>query len=180
MDKYDHASAGRLRGLKRDVWEGGHRVPFIVRWPAHIEPGSVSDETVSQVDLMATIAAAVGVDLPAGAAPDSYNLLPVLEGEAYASPLREATVHNTFKNVYAIRQGPWLLLDAESGEHSKAPAAYNRARGYKPFNTPALLFNLDDDLQQATNHYAEQPERVEQMRALLARYKAEGRSVADR
>lgn len=180
MEKYGHASAGDLRGLKRDVWEGGHRVPFIVRWPGQIEPGSVVDETVSQVDLMATIAAAADIELPAGAAPDSYNLLPVLRGNAYIKPLREATVHNTYKEVFAIREGDWLLIDAKTGEHSKAPTTYNQARGYHPTTTPALLFNLASDVEQKYNLHAEEPQIVERLRKLLAKYRTEGRSVAER
>lgn len=180
MEKYNHASAGDLRGLKRDVWEGGHRVPFIVRWPGHVQPGSVSDETVSQVDLMATIAQACDAKLPSAAAPDSYNLLPVLEGQPYTKPLREATVHNTFKGVFAIRQGEWLLLNAKSGEHSKAPKWYNELRGYESAETPALLFNLADDIGQKHNRYAAEPERVERMQRLLRKYQEEGRSVARR
>lgn len=177
MQRHQHASAGNLRGLKRDVWEGGHRVPWVIRWPGHVKPGSVTDETVSQVDLMATIAEACEVELPAGAAPDSYNLLPVLLGKDYNQPLREATVHNTYKQAYAIRQGDWLLLDAKSGQHSKAPKWYNELRGYESVETPGLLFNLADDIGQKHNRYTEKPEIVERMRLLLKKYRDEGRSV---
>ena len=87
-EKYQHFSMGELRGLKRDVWEGGHHVPFIMKWPGEIEAGSVSDEVISQVDIMATVAAIINADLPEGAAPDSYNLLPVITKQEYNSPLR--------------------------------------------------------------------------------------------
>lgn len=177
MQKYGHYSAGELRGLKRDVWEGGHRVPFLVRWPGKVEPGSVSHETISQVDLLATIAAAVGIELAANVGVDSYNLLPVLTGQDYPRPLREATVHNTFANVFALRQGDWLYINAKSGEHNRPPKHYLEERGYTPATTPGLLFNLKDDLAQRHNLYAQHPERVAAMQTLLTQYRESGRSI---
>jgi arylsulfatase A-like enzyme len=171
MERHQHESAGPLRGLKRDVWEGGHRVPMIARWPGKIAAGSVSDEVVSQIDLMATIAAATGQTIPTGAAPDSYNLLPVLLGDDYPRPLREATVHNTWPDIYAIRQGHWLLIDAPSGEHSKAPESYNLRRGYLPNTQPGMLFDLGQDLPQRENLYAKFPAEVARLQALLTRYR---------
>ncbi len=94
-ENYGHYSMADFRGLKRDVWEGGHHVPFIIKWPCQIKEGSISDEVISQVDIMATIASITGIELPENAAPDSYNFLAVLKDEKYNSPLREATVHNT-------------------------------------------------------------------------------------
>src|SRR5690606_16610270 len=67
-EKYDHYSMGDFRGLKRDVWEGGHHIPFIVKWPGKVSPGSVSNEVISQVDIMATLAAAANIPLAEGAA----------------------------------------------------------------------------------------------------------------
>jgi len=98
---HGHRSAGALRGVKRDIYEGGHRVPFVVRWPGRIEAGRVSGALMGQMDLFATIAAAIGVPVPEDAAVDSYNLLPVWT-EAAPSP-RRSIVHNTFPEVYAIR-----------------------------------------------------------------------------
>ncbi len=87
---FNHRSAGPLRGVKRDLWEGGHRVPLIVRWPGHVKPETVNDSLVSQVDMMATLAAVVGATLPAGSAPDSYNLLPMWT-EGAAEPAARAS-----------------------------------------------------------------------------------------
>src|SRR5690606_31401438 len=100
---HGHASMGDWRGLKRHAREGGHRVPFIARWPGHIAPGSVSDETVCHVDFMATVAAILGERLDPAAGPDSVSILPVLRGERYAKPLREATVHHTGTGRFGIR-----------------------------------------------------------------------------
>lgn len=170
LEKYDHWSSGPLRGLKRDMWEGGHRVPFVISWPGRIAPGSMSDETVSQVDLAATFASMIGYDLPADQAIDSYNLLPLVKGKKYETPLREATVQNTKANRYTLRQGDWVLVDAKSGEHSKSPGWFNEQRGYSKETTPGLLFNLKDDLAQHKNLYNDYPEKVSEMKALLKRY----------
>lgn len=177
MEEHDHYSAGDLRGLKRDVWEGGHRVPFIVRWPGHIPADTVSDEVISQVDLMATIATITEYDLPEDAAVDSYNLLPVLQGLDYPKPLREATVQNTYEKAFALRKGRWLFIDAPSGEHSKSPQFYNKQRGYQPNDTPGLLFDLKEDLSQKYNLYDQYPEVIRELQALLAHYKAGKRTA---
>ena len=168
---YGHWSSGNLRGLKRDVWEGGHRVPFVVKWPGKTKPGSVSDETISQVDLAATFAAMVGYELKKDTAIDSYDLGKLLGGKKYGQPLRTATVQNTYDRAFALRQGDWLFIDAKSGEHSKSPDWFNEERGYGKASTPGLLFNLKDDLAQHNNLYASHPEKVAEMKALLERYK---------
>ena len=95
LEEFKQWSSGKYRGVKRDIYEGGHRVPFIVKWPGKIKPGSVSDEVVSQVDLAASFAKIIGHRLGKKEAIDSYDLLPVLKGEKYEKPLRVATVQNT-------------------------------------------------------------------------------------
>ncbi|WP_342793763.1 sulfatase family protein [Pontiella desulfatans] len=171
LQKYGHWSSGKQRGLKRDVWEGGHRVPFVIKWPGRVQGGSTSSETVSQVDLAATLAAEIGYDLTAKEAIDSYDLAPVLDGKELKQPLREATVQNTYDSAFALRKGDWMLIDAKSGEHSKSPGWFNEARGYGKDGTPGLLYNLAKDPAQHENLYASHPEKVAQMKALLERYK---------
>ncbi len=172
LKNYNHWSSGHLRGLKRDVWEGGHRVPFIVRWPGKVAKGKVSDETISQVDLAATFAKVIGYKLKNDQAIDSYNLLPVLSGGKYKSPLRVATVQNTFEQAFALRQGDWILIDAKSGTHSKPPSWLEPERGYGTDTTPGLLYNLKNDPGQFENLYSEYPEKVSSMKTLLESYKA--------
>ena len=121
---FGHRSSGPLRGLKRDLYEGGHRVPFVVKWPGVVQPGTVSDALVSQVDLMATLAAVVGHELPANTAHDSHDLLPVWKHNA-ADPHR-SIVHNTFANVYAIRHDQWVLIAAKSGAAQPGPRVVRR------------------------------------------------------
>lgn len=172
LEEFGQWSSGQYRGLKRDIYEGGHRVPFIVRWPGEVEAGSVSDEVVSQVDLAATFADIVDYPLSEDEAIDSYNLMPVLTGEDYARPLRTATVQNTSAGKYALRQGDWVLIDAPSGSAQKEPSAYLqhfKLEGYGQSN-PGLLFNLKHDPRQSKNLYAQHPEKVASMRSLLQRY----------
>ncbi|MDZ8117207.1 arylsulfatase [Pontiella sp. NLcol2] len=170
--KYGHWSSGHLRGLKRDVWEGGHRVPFVIKWPGRVQAGAVSDETVSQVDLAATFAAMLDYELKSDEAIDSYDLSPVLDGKVLNTPLRVATVQNTKPQVYALRKGDWVLIDAKSGTHSMPPEWYDEEMGYRRATTPGLLYNLKDDPEQKHNRYEEYPEKVEEMRALLQRYRS--------
>ena len=176
-EKYGHFSMGDFRGLKRDVWEGGHHVPFIIKWPSKIKAGTVSEEVISQVDIMATLAAITNTELPNNAAPDSYNLLPLLKGKKYNSPLREATVHNTFDNVWGLRKGQWLYLNKPSGEHTKMPDSFKKMRGFEDFETPALLFNMRKDAAQKNNVYEKHPDVIKEMEATLETYRQQGYSV---
>jgi arylsulfatase A len=176
---YDHFSMGDLRGVKVDIWEGGHRVPMIIRWPGRIEPGTVSDKLVSQIDYMATLAAATGITLPEGAAPDSYNFLPTLLGKEYDSPEREILIHNTYASRWAVRQGDWLYMDTNSGEHRIMPQFFKDLRGYTDFDTEGLLFNLRDDPGQRVNLYDQHPDKVQDMHRLIYVYKETGYLVKD-
>jgi arylsulfatase A len=176
-EKYDHFSMGDFRGLKRDVWEGGHHIPFIVKWPGKVKAGEVSDEVISQIDIMATLAQATHISLPQGAAPDSYDFLSVWKGEQHESPLREATVHNTYKDHYGLRYGKWLYINKPTGEVSKMPESFKKLRGYTDFNTEGLLFDMGKDPEQRENLYEQYPEKIKEMSALLLQYREQGYSV---
>jgi arylsulfatase A len=173
IQNFSHHSAGPLRGLKRDLWEGGHRVPFLVRWPGVVAKGAVTSALTSQVDLMATLAAAVDLPIPPGTAHDSHNLLPVWKSPATASP-RRTIVHNTNANGYALRHDQWLLVAAKTGAVSKVPAWFDPANGYMPHNQPGELYDLSRDLAQRQNLYAAQPAKVAELQALLAQVRAKG------
>ena len=178
--EFGHRSMDGLRGVKRDAWEGGHRVPFLARWPGHIPAGAVSEETICHVDFMATCAALLGARLPPDAGEDSYNILPLLLGEKHDTPIREATVLHGGDGKFALRQGEWVFIDAPTGDGNGQrgePDWFKQERGYRGDSSPGLLYNLDDDLSQRQNHYAERPEVVARLRALLERYKADGRST---
>lgn len=175
--RYGHESMGPLRGAKRDAWEGGHRVPFLARWPGNIPAGKTSGELVVLTDLMATLAALVGVDLPADAAEDSHDILPALLGGA--AP-RELAIFHGAGGKFAIRQGDWVFIDAPSGQENGAasgePPWFRQERGYQPHDQPGELFHLGDDLAQRHNRYAEEPDRVARLKTLLDRAKGEGRT----
>lgn len=177
---FHHYSMGPLRGAKRDAWEGGHRVPFLARWPGKIKAGAVSDETMCHVDFMATVAAILGAKLPDNAAEDSVNVLPVLLGGKLSEPAREATVHHSGGGKFAIRKGEWVLIDAPSGDDNGArgePQWLKDERGYTKHDQPGELFNVHDDLAERHNYFAEKPELVRELKTLLEKYKADGRST---
>lgn len=162
------------RGWKADVYEGGHRVPFIVRWPEHIMPGSESKQTITLADIMATCADVIDESLPNNCAEDSVSLLPVLRGRKPATPLHEAVVHHSVSGHFAIRKGPWkLLLCAGSGGWS-AP----REPDARKQNLPAVqLFHMLDDPKETNNLQAAHPDLVQSLTADLRRMVEAGRST---
>jgi len=165
---YGHNPSHIYRGIKTDAWEGGHRVPLVVRWPGEIQPG-VSDEVVCLTDFMATCAAIADAPLNDDAARDSYDLLPLLRGEKGNTPLREATVHHSYDGIFAIRQGDWKLIDGpgSGGWMDKGTKDVPQVQ----------LYNLANDVGETKNLQAEHPEVVARLATLLARYQSEGRSV---
>lgn len=180
LQKFGHASMGELRGAKRDSWEGGHRVPFLARWPAKISANTTSSETICHVDLMATLAAILNVKLPETAGVDSVNILPALLGEKRNTPLREATVHHSAQGKFAIRQGDWVLIFARTGDDNGKqgePNWFRKQRGYQPHTEPGELINLAKDPTQKENRYASEPNKVKELSTLMQRYIEEGRST---
>jgi arylsulfatase A-like enzyme len=166
LEQKGHYPSGPLRGYKSDAWEGGHRVPFIVRWPGVVQGGSRCDQLVQQADLIATFAAVLGLKLPDNAGEDSFNLLPLLLGED--RPVREHAVNCSMTGVPSVRQGPWkLILASGSGGWTKGGDE----------SQPLQLYNLVDDLGETKNLAAEQPERVAAMQQLLEKIITDGRST---
>ena len=104
-----HQGNAHLRGTKADIWEGGHRVPLVMRWPGHVPAGTVSDELVELTDLLATCAAITGAELPEGAGEDSFNMLPAMLEAKPEQPVRDYAVHHSLWGHFAIRQGPWKM-----------------------------------------------------------------------
>jgi arylsulfatase A len=175
-EKFGHWSAHPLRGLKRDIYEGGHRVPTIIRWPGVTKAGVVSDALISQIDFMGTLAAALDYQLPKDAAEDSHNLLPLLKGEV--SSVRRTHVHNTNPKEYAIRDGDWVLIEAKDGYGSGRNAAWETRRGYSADDKGTVeLYNLKTDLAQKHNVAADHPQRVAELQALLKRIREQGHSA---
>ena len=166
--------------MKRDQWEGGHRVPFIARWPGKVAPGGTTSQTISLTDIMATCAAVTGATLPESAAEDSVNILPVLLGQDGGKPVREYTLHQTISLALAIRQGPWKYLD----HRGSGGNAYDKGE-LKSFalpdtapDAPGQLYNLTTDPGETTNLYFKHPEIVRELKALLESSQAQGRSAS--
>lgn len=166
--RFEHNPSHIYRGIKADIWDGGHRVPFIARWPGRIKGGSVSDETICHVDLLASCAAILGHKLAPDAGEDSYNILPALTGRRLAGPIREATVHHSISGMFAIRQGRWkLILGRGSGGWS--------GRG-RPEDPPVQLYDMSADASEQRNLSDEYPQVVERLTRLLDKYKKQGHS----
>jgi arylsulfatase A-like enzyme len=181
-----HRMNGNLLGFKFDAWEGGHRVPFIVRWPGKVPPGKVSDVLASNVDLLATMAALVDQEGMAKEAQDSYNLLPLIMGES-DQPIRDHLIiaPNSRKHL-SIRKGPWMYIPARGGGGFWSPNVGDHAFGGPAAVTfagqensdivdgkirvdapPAQLYHLEKDPTQNSNVYYEHPEIVEELEKLL-------------
>jgi len=178
--QFGHFSMDGLRGAKRDAWEGGHRVPFIARWPGRIKPGATNRETICHVDLLASVAELLGVRLPDDAGEDSVSLLPSLLSRRGGRVAREGVVHHAASGRFAIRKGDWVLIDGPSGDDNGPrgePQWFKQRRGYAPHGQPGELFDLRRDLPERRNLYAERPAKVRELQALLERYKQDGRST---
>ena len=169
---HGHKSCGDLRGYKADIWDGGHREPFVARWPKEIKPGTVSNETICLADLTATCADIAGVDLPEHGAEDSFSFLPALLGQAASEPIREATVHHSVDGMFSIRQDKWKLILGQGSGGFSEPARVPSAPG-EPFGQ---LYDMERDSGETTNLWDEHPDIVERLASLLVKYKREGRS----
>jgi arylsulfatase A-like enzyme len=170
LEARGHHPSGPLRGYKGDAWEGGHREPFIVRWPGAVKPGSVCSQLVHQADILATLADILGQKLPDTAGEDSFSFLPLLKGAD--QPIRQHAVSCAASGVPALRCGDWKLIASASGS-----GGFNKSQPALEPATPVLLFNLADDLGETKNLAAEQPERVAAMKAIMERLITDGRST---
>ena len=169
--RFAHRANANWKGEKADIWDGGHRIPFLARWPGKIRPGSVSDEMGCLTDLMGTAAEITGVNLPRNAGEDSYSLLPALLGKA-GKPIREAVVHHSSEGMFGIRQGSWKLeLGLGSGGFSKPQYIEPQ-----PDGPQGQLYDLSKDQTESDNLWLKRPDVVERLTGLLDRYKRQGYS----
>ncbi len=164
-----HYPNAHFRGSKSDIWDGGHRVPFIVRWPAGVEAGSSSNEVICLTDLMATCAELTGAQLPDNAGEDSVSFAPALKGEPIVST-RQGVVHHSVSGQFAYRDGKWkILLTKASGGWTKESMSDN---------APAQLYDMEADPEEQNNLYHSHPEVFERLFAQLESDVARGRSTA--
>ncbi|NYT40666.1 sulfatase-like hydrolase/transferase [Sphingomonas sp. R-74633] len=171
IEQYGHRANADWRGRKSDVWEGGHRIPCIVKWPGHVAPGSVSNEMLSLTDFMATVAAVTGQKLPSDAAEDSFNALPLLEGRN-KKPIRETIIHESGKGLRSIREGSWKLeMGLGSGGFSLPDSA-----DPVPGGPTVQLYDLKSDPGELNNLWHARPDIVERLTKKLKQAEAAGRT----
>lgn len=176
-EKFDHWSATPLRGLKRDIYEGGHRVPTMIKWPGLTKPGSVSDALFAQIDLMATFANYLGFELPEKSAEDSHDFLPYWKGDAKTPP-RTTMVHNTSKGQYAIRHHDWVLIDHPTGANRQPSAQWLEKHDTPPYGKqPVGLYQIREDIGQRNNLAEKHPDKVAELQALLKKIRDQGHSA---
>jgi len=174
LAQFGHDPSYVFRGTKADIFEGGHRIPFVCRWPGVIPAGTSSDQTICLTDLMATCADIIEAELDAQTAVDSYSLLPILKGETLSGSLREATVHHSVNGSFAIRKGKWkLVLCPGSGGWSFPKPNSQEVKGLPPVQ----LYDLENDVGELENLQDQYPEVVQELKDLLKQYIEKGRST---
>lgn len=177
IKKYNHNPNSPWRGMKADILEGGHRVPFIISWPKRIQKNVQIKESICAIDIMASIASILNYKLPENAAEDSFDISGLILGEEVGidsggKPLREAIIHHSVDGSFAIRKGKWKMTPQPgTGGWASAP------HGKDIVNTPGQLYNLNADPTESSNLWESHPEVVKELKALLKKYKSEGQSI---
>ena len=161
-----HKSAGDLRGYKAQIWEGGHRVPFIARWPGKIEPGTISNEIFSLTDMMASFSALLQKELPADAGEDSYNVLPALLGGEMIENSARPRVFHSANGVFAIQQNQWKLIQG-----TKGPGAGSSIAHPDSLRLVGQLYNLEQDPYEQEDLWDRYPEIVLELNQILENIK---------
>ena len=175
MQTLGHYSSYIYRGHKADIYEGGHRVPFIVRWPAQISSGTISNQTVCTTDLLATCAQIVNATLKDNEGEDSYSMVPLFRQGLARERFREATVHHSINGSFAIRKGSWKLIMCPGSGGWSFPRPDNKA--VSDTLPKYQLYHLTNDPGETNNLYTLYPDTVRIMKKLLSGYIMEGRST---
>lgn len=161
VKKFGHDSAGGFRGMKADAWEAGHRMPFIVRWPGRVEPGTTSDQLVCFTDLLATFAELMETPLPDEAGPDSFSFLSALRGKPSART--SLAMQAGSAQVMTIREGDWKLITALGSGGFSQPKIIEP----EPGGPTGQLYHLGEDPAETTNLYLKRPKIVARLEARL-------------
>ncbi len=164
----NHQPNGPFRGTKADIWEAGHHVPFFARWKGKIEPGSECHKTICLTDFFATAAEIADVEITEETAPDSFSLLPLLNGKDWETP-RAPVIHHSVGGMYSIRDGDWKLVLGNGSGGRQTPKG-------KPFQKPYQLFNLAEDIGETTNVISKHPEIAKRLEAECERIRESGKS----
>lgn len=173
LEKVNHDPSYIYRGHKADIYEGGHRVPFIVHWPEKIKNARITSTTICTTDLMATLADLVDYELPDEAGEDSFSFLSLLTGENEGSPLREVTVHHSIDGSFAIRKEEWKLILCPGSGGWSFPRTADELEGLPTMQ----LYNLESDPGEEQNLISSYPAKVQEMKSLLSEYIKKGRST---
>jgi len=173
VQRFDHDSSGGLRGMKGDAWECGHRMPFIVRWPTKVKVGSTCDQLICFTDLLATFAEMNGAELPDGAGPDSFSILPLIHGSDQA--VRKSIVMQSGNGMMMIRKGDWKLIVGLGSGGFSTPKSVEPSEG----EPPGQLYNLADDIGETKNRYNDRPEIVKDLTEELERIRSSKSSRLD-
>ena len=167
-----HLVSAHLRGSKADIWDGGHRIPFIVRWPGKVKPGSTSDQLICLTDLFATVADITGTEIPAGSCEDSVSFLPALSGKPIEST-RSGVVHHSISGHFAYRTNNWKLILARGSGGWTSPKE-NEVAAEAP---KAQLYDLDADPSEQSSLYADKPNVAQSLLSQLTADITSGRST---
>ncbi|TLX73295.1 arylsulfatase [Labilibacter sediminis] len=179
---YGHNMNAEWRGVKGDMYEGGHRIPMIVKWPGITVPGTVNHELTQVEDFYATVANYFNDELPKGCAEDSYSILPYLKNEKVKKPIREYAVLNTFFGYDIIRSGDWVYAPfiGCGGPYGKSTAKNKKNKKAEMDATlnsgKGQLYNLKDDPKQEVNLWDEKPEIVKELAKKLEQHLKQGHS----
>jgi arylsulfatase A len=163
VQQFGHRSAGEFRGMKGDAFEGGHRVPFIVRYPGKVKAGTTSNATTTLANLMSTCSELVGDHSSKFATEDSYSILPILTGKSSQVAEQPGIVNISSKGFLDIRQGPWKLITQLGSGGFTVPVEIKPTPG-EPIGQ---LYNLDTDIHEDNNVYSQYPEKVKELTQLL-------------
>ena len=170
-----HLVSAHMRGSKADIWDGGHRVPFIVRWPGKVRSGSTSDQLICLTDLFATVSSIVGTDFPATSCEDSVSFLPALSGNPIL-PDRAGVIHHSFSGHFAYRTGKWKLILAKGSGGWSFPKEHQVPKGAPK----AQLYDLETDPGEQANLYTAEPGIAERLLSQLTAEVRGGRSTKGR
>lgn len=173
VKKYNHDPSRPWKGMKADIWEGGHRVPFIASWPNKIKANTVSNQIICLTDIISTVASIVGISNTSGDMEDSYDISPILFGKD--SPIREDIIHHSIDGTFAFRKDEWkLIVGKDSGGFSKGL----KIEGI-PVETDGQLYNLSKDPFENNNLYTENSNKVKELTELLNQYKKRDPYISD-
>ncbi len=167
-EKFGHRTNGDLRGYKGSNFEGGFRVPLIVRWPEKVAKGSESDQVITLTDMLATTAGLLGQDLPESAGGDSFDFSPVILGKSVDGPVRTTTILQTGNGLLAFRQGDWKL------RYEKTPKTPEEKAKF--LDSPVELYNLAEDPYEKTDLAEGNPKRIAEMKKVLSNLLERGRT----